>query len=400
MRLLWAFACVNLIAVVACSGNSPASIPTSATAPPALPAGVLVSVVDHGAVPNDERDDQAAIQDAIDAAPEGATVVFPAGTYRHSNVLNVPTKGVKLWGYGATLVGTDARNHAIILRGDNTEISGFTLLATPAGRLHAEEQMGISLHYSTGSTVRDNIVRGTSSAGIFVWGATNYAVRNNIVENTMSDGIHSTGGANNGIVEGNKLRNVGDDCFAVVSYVAEQEISHTITIRNNSCVGGKARGISVVGGTDILIQANTITASAAAGVYLASEPSYNTYAAKRVKVIDNVLTGVNTNTAIRHGAIFIWGRAGSATTRDGMPHTLQNEDILIQANTITDTAVGAANIVVQGKYSVRVNLIANVASGERQYSYLELDDDQYNLVGGRNNRRSVADHIGNAAILP
>ena len=324
---------------------------------------MLVSVVDHGAIPNDERDDQAAIQDAIDAAPAGATVVFPAGTYQHSNVLNVPTKGVKLWGYGATLVGTDARNHAIILRGDNTEISGFTLLATPAGRLHAEEQMGISLHYSTGSTVRDNTVRGTSSAGIFVWGATNYAVRNNIVENTMSDGIHSTGGANNGIVEGNKLRNVGDDCFAVISYIGGS-LTHDITIRNNSCVGGKARGASVVGGTNVLIQGNTIEASGAAGVYLASEPSYNTYAAKQVRVIGNVLKGVNVNPAIRHGAIFIWGRDGSAALDTGGSATLQNEDILIQANTITDTVGGAADIVAQGAYSYRVNIVAHMV-GDR-----------------------------------
>ena len=427
MRLPRGLAWIGLIASVACSakaaGTAPATtipasgapaipliapattvtstIPsTTTTTRPAVPGGVVVSVIDHGAVPNDDGDDQSAIQRAIDAAPEGATVVFPAGTYRHSDVLNVRTKGVTLWGYGATVEATDPMRNAIILRGDKTTIAGFTLVDAATVRRSAEEQMAVSVHYTNESVVRDNTIRGASSAGIFVWGASNYAVLNNTVENTMSDGIHSVGGANNGLIEANTLRGVGDDCVAVVSYISERAMSHNITIRNNSCERGKARGVSVVGGTDVVIEANTIVASGAAGIYLASEPSYDTYAAKRVKVIANRLVGVNTNAAIRHGAIFIWGRAGSASTSDGTMYTLQNEDLLIKANTIIDTAAGAADIVAQGSYSYRVNVIANVTSGLRLDHYIELQSDQYNLVGELSNTIAVADHVGNPASLP
>ena len=380
--------------------SKPVAPTTTATAPTSAPTGVLVSVLDHGAIPNDGSDDQVAIQDAIDSAPAGATVVFPAGTYHHSDLFNVRTAGVTLWGYGATLVATNPNRHAIILQANNTSVLGFTLVGSPTVRLSAEEQMGIALHFTDGSQVRDNTVRGTSSAGIFIWGASNYAVLNNIVENTMSDGIHSVGGANHGLVEGNTLRNVGDDCFAVVSYIQERRMTNHITIRNNSCVGGHARGVSVVGGTDVLIEGNTIEASGAAGIYLASEPSYDTYAAKRVRVIANTLRGVNTNAAVRHGAIFLWGRAGSATTEDGTSYTLQNEDILIQGNTITDTAVGAAHLVAQGTYSYRVNFIGNATSGSRQHSYIELADGQYNMVDDTHNGSPVSKHIGDASILP
>ena len=384
----------------AATATTTTAAPKPATPTVPVPTGVLVSVADHGAIANDSGDDQAAIQEAIDSAPPGSTVVFPPGTYVHSDYLTVHTQGVKLFGYGATLVATNPSRHALILRADNTEVSGFTLIGSPTVRMNAEEQMGIALHYTNGSTVRDNVVRGTSSAGIFVWGSSNYAVRNNTVENTMSDGIHSVGGSSYGIVEGNTLRNVGDDCFAVVSYIAERAISNHITIRNNSCVGGKARGVSVVGGSDVLIQGNTIEASGAAGIYLASEPSYNTYAAKRVTVVGNTLRGVNVNPNIRHGAVFIWGRAGSATTADGATSTLQNEDLLIQGNTIIDTVGGTAHIVAQGSDSYRVNIVSNVTQGSLRHSYIEMAGDQYNLVHETHNGAAVDDHVGNASILP
>lgn len=375
--------------------------PTGSKAPTttAGPTGVLVDVTAYGATPGDGSDDQDAIQAALDDAPEGATLVFPAGEYRHRGVLNVRTDGLTLWGYGATLTGTDATSHAVILFGDRTSVLGFTVQSTPKGRLSAEQQMGIALHYTSGSVVRDNTVRNTSSAGIFIWGAGDYVIKNNVVENTMSDGIHSVGGAHDGLVEGNKLRNIGDDCFAVISYVPEGEMSHDITIRNNSCTGGKARGISVAGGVHVLIEGNTIEASAAAGIYLAADASYNTWGAYDVTVRNNTLRGVNTDGAIRHGAIFLWSRSGAATASDGVSYAFDNHDLRIVDNTITDTKNGAADLVAIGSWGARITFRGNVATGSRPYSYLELRGDAYNLVGGTSNGKAVAEHIGDAAHL-
>jgi parallel beta-helix repeat protein len=381
---------------------APLPAPAPAPAPRAdtqTPTGPTISVLDFGAVPDDGRDDQAAIQQAIDRAAPGTTVVFPPGVYHHSALLQVRADRVALWGYGASVIGTNNEKHAIVLWGDYTSVVGLTVSANPQGRLHAEDQMGISLHYTKGSVVRDVTVRNTSSAGIFIWGSTDYQILDNVVENTMSDGIHSVGGARNGLVQGNRLRNVGDDCLAVISYISERRMSGNITIRDNSCVGGKARGISVVGGEDVLIENNTIEASAAAGIYLASEPSYNTYAAHRVQVRGNRLIGVNTNSAIRHGAIFLWARSGSETTSDGTRHSLQNEDILVQDNEITNTVNGAANLVAQGSDTLRVNFVGNRTNGGR-HAYLELRKDQYNQVSEVDDGQPVADYVGNAAILP
>ncbi len=374
--------------------------PPTTTTPRSQPTGVIVNVTDFGAVPNDAKDDQDAIQRAIDSAPPGATVVFAPGAYLHRDVIEVHTTGVTLWGYGASLDGTNRQKHSVVLIGNKTSILGFTIFSHPTERLNAEEQMGISIRFSDGSVVRDNTVRDTSSAGIFIWGASNYAVLNNVVENTQSDGIHSVSGSHNGLIEGNRLRNVGDDCFAVISYIDEGLMTRDITIRNNSCVGGKARGLSVVGGTDVLMIGNRIEASAAAGVYLASEPSYDTYAAKRVQVIANTFIGVNTNKDIYHGGVFIWGRSGSASTKDGTVYSLQNEDILIRDNTITNTVVGSAQIVAQGADSRRVNIAGNVLTGSKSPTRIDLASNQYNLVRNTNNGSPIADHIGDASNLP
>jgi parallel beta-helix repeat protein len=386
---------------------APTTTVTTTTAPPAVvpasrpsPVGPSLSVASLGAVPNDNVDDSAAIQRAIDSAPEGTNVVFPPGVYLHNNVINVRGRGVKLWGYGAVLEGTNPRAHALILWGNNTEVYGFTLTNHTEGRLLAEEHSGISLHLTTGSILRDNTVVGASAAGILIWGAQDYKILANTVVDTKADGIHSFGGARNGLIEGNVLRNVGDDCFAVVSYINDRSLVSNITIRNNSCVGGKARGISVVGGTDILITGNMIQASAAAGILLVSEESYQTYAAKRVRVIGNNLVGVNTNPNIYHGGIFVEGRGGQATLQDGSVVSLLVEDILVMNNTVSNTVVGHAHLAANGPDSRRVNFIGNVVSGSKAPLHMNLAGPDYNVVGNVSNGVRMADHVGDPAILP
>src|SRR5690242_15339317 len=52
-------------------------------------------VTTFGAIPNDDTDDAAAIQNAIDATSPGDTVSFPAGTFLMHRTLR-PKSGVKI----------------------------------------------------------------------------------------------------------------------------------------------------------------------------------------------------------------------------------------------------------------------------------------------------------------
>jgi parallel beta-helix repeat protein len=345
--------------------------PTTTGAPTTTTSVVkTVRVVDFGATPNDLTDDQSAIQRAFDNAPVGYTVVFDPGTYLHSSYLVMNQNNVSLSGYGATLTGTSPTSQALIVRGDGVTIAGISIANVVNGRLAAEEHMGISLSFTDKSIVKDVTVDGASAAGIFAWEATNYIISNNVVKNTLSDGIHSTGNSKFGVVQSNQLTNVGDDCFAVVGYGAE--LPSNITIQNNTCSGGKARGVSVVGGKDILIQNNSITRSAAAGIYLASESSYSTNRVTGVEVTGNTLTEVNTNASIDHGGIFIWGRLGFVT-----------DDITIEDNTITNTVAGPAHITSFTSYVTNLRFINNQSFGSKQHRYIETSS--YTMSGDLHN---------------
>jgi hypothetical protein len=78
-----------------------------------------VSVKDFGAVGDGVADDTAAIQDAIDAFPNGVTVYFPRGTYRVTAQIVVNTK-IALLGDGIASengTGSTFRGASCILRG-------------------------------------------------------------------------------------------------------------------------------------------------------------------------------------------------------------------------------------------------------------------------------------------
>lgn len=345
--------------------------PTTTTVPPTTTQPTLtIRVRDYGAIPDDLIDDQAAIQRALDSAPAGYTVLFEKGIYLHSGSLRVTKSNVVLSGYGTTLRGTTPSNQALIVRANNVSVNGFSIVNVTNSRLSTEEQTGISISFSDSVTVRDVTIDGTSSAGILIWESTNYSILNNTVKNTLSDGIHSTGNSKFGLVQGNYMTNPGDDCYAVVGYNAE--LPSNITIQNNYCSDGKARGISVVGGQDILIQNNTIDRSAAAGILVASEDSYNTNFSRRVRIIGNLLTNVNTNANIVHGGIFLIGRSGFVT-----------DDILVENNTVKDTIVGPAHLVILTGYVTNVRFVNNKTEGTKQHSYIESNS--YTMSGDTHN---------------
>ena len=80
---------------------TPTPDPTPVPPPDEAPPPVLVT--DFGAKADGVADDADALQAAIDAAPRGATVLFPAGTYRISHNLLIG-KPLTVVGQGATLL--------------------------------------------------------------------------------------------------------------------------------------------------------------------------------------------------------------------------------------------------------------------------------------------------------
>ncbi len=95
-----------------------------------------VNVKDFGAVGDGVTDDTAAIQAAIDSAPDGKTVFFPSGTYRATSQISIDTKGIRL-------VGDGLKRTSIVF--DDGAYSAFkTSVVTPQdGAFFAIEYLGV-----------------------------------------------------------------------------------------------------------------------------------------------------------------------------------------------------------------------------------------------------------------
>jgi hypothetical protein len=146
-------------------------------------------------------------------------------------------------------------------------------------------------------------------------------------------------------VEGNRIEGSGDDGIAVVSYTKDGALSHHITARNNTVIGNKwGRSMSVVGGSDVLYENNTLENSGAyTCMYLAQENSWNTYGAKNVVVQRNTFKNCGSTTT-GHGAIMVFS--------DGQD---TNNNISLIRNDITQNGQAGIRVFSAGNVGIIVD---------------------------------------------
>ncbi|WP_172256936.1 right-handed parallel beta-helix repeat-containing protein [Saccharibacillus deserti] len=283
----------------------------------AVKPSAVVSVVDYGAKANDSGDDYAAFVAAIDAGKSlNKPVYVPAGNYVLSEILTID--GVKVQGAGkflTTLTSTDPKRGSIDLKGTGAELSNLKhayQTTVPRGD-GSNEKNSITVRGAKNFKIQNVYVSKSSTAGIMVtYGSTNGIVSGNTLDSTGADGIHMTGGSSYITVENNTVRKAGDDTIAVVSYIDSDVLpAHHITIRkNNVGYGSKARGIAVVGGTDVTISNNSIQDTNMAGVYIAVEASYNTRNVDRITVSNNVINHTGIAEPQNHPNVLVYASQG------------------------------------------------------------------------------------------
>ena len=349
-----------------------------------------MDVRNFGAVPDDSRDDAAAIQLALNSLTAGQWLVFPAGTYLHSSRLVVATARVVLWSEGATLQATNPLDQAIELAADGAAIYNFTLTAVTGDRLYAPSHSRIAIYggIARGAPLRDNVIQGnrivnggargsalansSSSSGIYVEYADNFLVAGNEVRRSLSDGIHITGGARNGRVLFNTVRESGDDLIGLVSYMGDRDwmretaalltgtlaamrdrqLVRDVLVAHNDVAGNYwGRGITVVGGADITISNNRVSQTAiGAGILLARDASFVTWGVNNVLVQDNTISQVQTLPAAYtpvgwdasvprtgHGAVEIYGFVfDDERTFADLAEATAMQNIRVTRTTVTD----------------------------------------------------------------
>jgi len=91
---------------------------------PTTTSTIRLDVTTFGADPTGAADSTSAVQDAIDAAPEGSVVYFPTGEYRFDGRLNVRTSSVVLAGDGSTASRLYFTQHQNMAYGSHITVSG------------------------------------------------------------------------------------------------------------------------------------------------------------------------------------------------------------------------------------------------------------------------------------
>ena len=342
-----------------------ASSVQSASAQQKVAAANVVTPSSFGAVGDGKTDDTAALQRALDSLKAGDTLRIPAGkTYRHTDVLTIRNAGVRLSGPG-TLLATNEQRSALSIDADNVTVDGGLELkiANTTRRWDAPDQNKLNLLGHSGAVVRGIFIDGAAAAGIFAFGASDYLIEDVSVENARADGIHNTNGAHHGIIRRARVRNVGDDGIAVVSYGSDKTLCHHIQVDSPRFYGNTwGRGFTVVGGEDIVFRDIYAESSNAAALYISTEGEpWNTHPTRRVRVLGGELKNSNLSDTVDHGAVLIYN------ARPG--HVI--EDITVEGLEITGT---------HAKASWQVAILVGDSGGVQR-----VQMDNFSISGGPTN---------------
>lgn len=362
--------CAGTIAAALCLHLALGSASENALAAPAAAAcpysqaapGHRVDPRDFGAIGDGLADDTAAIHRAIAAAGDGGTVYFPAGSYRHDDIVVIAGRNLVVTGTDATLLSATPERSAIVLSGDGSTIERLAITSIdPGARGKSDEESGLVVS-GKGNTVVGVAVSKSKSAGILLAGAQHATIACNRVWDTMSDGIHSTDGTAHSLVARNFVRNSGDDGIAVVSYRGRGAVS-AMRIEDNRIEHVRwGRGISVIGSTQTQIQRNHVSGIAmAAGIIVAREASYDTPGASDVLIEGNTIEDVQQRVTPLPGRKRT-GHASIELNSDSGDQALGVQRVRVLNNAILGSAYDGIRLLGNvADVSIASNSIRNVA---------------------------------------
>lgn len=316
----------------------------------------VLNVKDHGAVGDGVTDDTAAIQAALDDAT-GQAIYFPSGTYKTTAALTLDlgtgTEGVAIYGDGARSIIKAAHTVGAILTvrdGRDVTIRDLTITGAEAGTRDSDNY-GLVVTSITGLVVTRVTIEETAAAGMMLYDCHFGAVTDCHVRNNLADGIHLTLSTTDVVVKGNRLENTGDDAIAVVDYLSHPGRLERIVIAGNVVRNSNARGITNVGGTDVIIADNTIDGTRASAILIVEDTNYQTRAPERTIVARNIILRAGKHTA-----------AGAAVTGAGIEVVHLNRHPTLVLDNIVRAPFGRCINVAAHSVTMRGNYLEEAGS--------------------------------------
>lgn len=282
-----------------------------------------VNVLDYGVLADGHTasptDNASAFNDAIDDAESlNLPLYIPAGVYAYGSMLSFD--GIDVIGAGATtvLASQDDTSSVLQITGNSPSIVGINMQGVGTQRYSYPQSNGIWAYQASDYIISACQVHGPGGAGIFAHNNNvDGTICGNFVASSLADAIHITGSTRYIQTIANQVYNPGDDQIAVVSYGTTSTCYSIEAFCNDLHRQTWGRGMTVVGGHDITYARNEIEKPISAGIYIATESSYNTDYWADIIVADNVLRDAvwalgdsdpSTNTS--HAAFQIYARSG------------------------------------------------------------------------------------------
>ncbi|MDB6018253.1 MAG: parallel beta-helix repeat [Pedosphaera sp.] len=233
-------------------------------APITQPANSL-SILSYSAGGTGATDDTTPLVNCISAASsQGKTVWLPAGTYKITSSINLPSnttiQGAGMW--YSTLVGdpvlytNPSRRLTLNGNGSNIQLSDIAVIGKLNYRDDKEPNDGLGGSYGTGSTIARVWVEHTKT-GAWLVNSSGLVVSNCRFRDTIADGINLCVGMQSTTVTNCTARGTGDDCFAIwpATYISQTFSPGLNVIRN--CTGQVpflANGGAIYGGASNRIE--------------------------------------------------------------------------------------------------------------------------------------------------
>jgi hypothetical protein len=264
-------------------------------------------------------DNTATFNNFIANATEYDEIVIPEGVWTHSASLVHGKANISVSGYGARFLGTVARYGGYRVTATGATVKGLTHEvqgATARGNGENYDDCPFSVWDVDTFTWEDLESIGSRDAQFFVSGVNSGIVRNVIGRQSFADGFHISNGSKNVTVDGVQIFNPGDDGVAVVSYTNDFRLCSNIRISRIGVVNSLARGVSIVGGTNIRYTGVNVNRCRGAGIYIAHEQGdFNTSPVTDALVMDGHLIDCNWDTGLDSGSIGLFNLVAGTVMR-------------------------------------------------------------------------------------
>jgi hypothetical protein len=339
------------------------------------PLADLKNITAYGAVAGGTDNTKAIYNACVAAGPAQAGgpaaqtsgIYIPAGVWYAGNFVYGSTPlNCNIYGQGVSSEiycpspTTGGNNCQMYSTGNNLVWSNFSHQMPFTTR--DASNFNLSRNAGSNTTIDTVLVVGGNAGGIQNNGDSNAINTNNGIFNTGADCNYHTGGATNDITDHEYVYGCGDDSVSNVTYTAGSNDYTTGTLvqwnnlGNNACPAC-ARGISVLGGTNMTFQDNLIQNIKAAGIFIAQEnPSaFNEDNVGNILVQYNYVTNTNTNAT---------GYQGGITIESDDPGGVGVTNVGVLGNYVVNTSSGSALTFWNGASNISdISYINNTLSG-------------------------------------